>query len=149
MSAQIVARTFKNGSVEFMCRQLKRITYVEDEPDIRAITDLALTTIGGYELDMYENGQDALDNAAKFKPDLILLDVMLPGMDGPEIMRGFSHDAQMKDKPVIFMTARTQASEVEEYLELGAHAVIKKPFDPVTLPNQIADVWKDLQEVSV
>ena len=126
-----------------MSRQLRRITYVEDEPDIRTITEMALETIGGFDLDTYECGFDAVENASKFETDLILLDVMMPGMDGPQVFKAFAETEEMKDKPVIFMTARTQKSEVAEYLALGAKAVIPKPFDPITLSDQIRDVWNE------
>jgi len=67
----------------------------------------------------------------------------MPGMDGPQVFKAFAETEEMKDKPVIFMTARTQKSEVAEYLALGAKAVIPKPFDPITLSDQIRDVWNE------
>jgi len=124
-----------------MTRELKRITYVEDEPDIREVTQIALQTLGGFALNICENGSEAIKKSPGFDPDLILLDVMMPGMDGIETFRRLREHPGLHDTPVIFMTAKAQPHEVKEYLSLGAAGVVNKPFDPMTLSDVIRDIW--------
>jgi two-component system OmpR family response regulator len=83
-----------------------------------------------------------LDKVAGFQPDLILLDVMMPEMDGPTTLKAFRKMPEANEILVIFMTARSQTHEVEEYMELGAIDVIRKPFDPITLCDQIKKIWE-------
>lgn len=121
--------------------ELKRILYVEDEPDIRTITKMALEMMGGFILKTCENGQAAVAGAAAFKPDLILLDVMMPGMDGHDTLQALRNLDGLNDIPAIFMTAKVQTHEVDSLLKEGAIAVISKPFDPMTLVDQIRSAW--------
>jgi CheY-like chemotaxis protein len=114
--------------------------YVEDDPDIRAIAEIALEDVGGFTARLCESGAQALDAAPAFDPELVLLDVMMPGMDGPETLRALRELPGMAQVPVIFMTARLQRSEIEEYRCLGAVGVIPKPFDPMTLAEQISEI---------
>jgi CheY-like chemotaxis protein len=114
--------------------------YVEDDPDIRAIAEIALQDVGGFKARLCESGAQALDAAPAFGPELVLLDVMMPGMDGPETLRALRELPGMAQVPVIFMTARLQRSEIEEYRALGAVGVIPKPFDPMTLAEQISEI---------
>lgn len=123
-------------------RELKKILYVEDEPDIAQIAQLALETIGGFELESCGNGQIALEKGPKYKPDLVLMDVMMPEMDGPTALKKMREMPEFNNIPVIFMTAKVQPSEVAEYKALGAVDVIPKPFDPMTLAEQVQEVWK-------
>ena len=127
-----------------MPRTLKRISYVEDEPDIRAVAELALTIVGGYELNVSEDGEQAIRNIPAFGPDLILLDVMMPGMTGPELFGQIKKIPGISDTPVVFMTAKALKHEVDQYRELGAVGVIPKPFDPMTLPAQVQKFWDAL-----
>ncbi|MBT4700064.1 MAG: response regulator [Rhodospirillaceae bacterium] len=120
---------------------LNKIFLVEDDLDIQEVVLLTLKDLGGYAVEICSSGQEALDKIADFQPDLILLDVMMPEMDGPTTLKGFRTMPEAKDIPVIFMTARSQTHEVAEYLELGAIDVIRKPFDPVTLCDQIEQIW--------
>ncbi|MBK6693101.1 MAG: response regulator [Myxococcales bacterium] len=122
-------------------RALTRVLYAEDEPDIREVALLALVDVGGLEVVACENGLDALRKVADFAPDLILLDVMMPDMDGPTTMKHLREREETKTTPVIFMTAKVQAHEAAEYQALGAAGVIPKPFDPMTLADQIREVW--------
>ncbi|MYM57436.1 response regulator [Thalassovita mangrovi] len=124
-----------------MARELKRIAYVEDEPDIRAVVELVLTTLGGVELDVSTDGAEALRRIPAFGPDLILLDVMMPGMHGPEVFRRLREMPGCAVIPVVFMTAKAQRQECDSYLDLGAAAVIPKPFDPMTLYDQLCRIW--------
>ncbi|MDO3383788.1 response regulator [Gilvimarinus algae] len=122
--------------------QLQCILYVEDEPDIRAIAELALETVGGYTLVSCSGGHEALEAAQRQQPDLLLLDVMMPEMDGPETLRRLREIPHMREVPAVFMTAKVQPQEVEEYRNLGAVDVIAKPFDPLTLADQIYHIWQ-------
>jgi CheY-like chemotaxis protein len=120
---------------------LGRILCIEDEPDIQVIARLALETVGGFKLKLCNSGTEALECAAAFRPDLILLDVMMPGMDGPATLRALRELPGMVAVPVIFMTAKTQGREVESYLDQGALGVITKPFDPMHLARDVRDIW--------
>jgi len=120
---------------------LKRICYVEDEPDIRAVAEFALIQLGGFTVQLCESGQRAIDNAPAFKPDLILLDVMMPGLDGIETFARLKEIPAIEATPIVFMTAKAMQDEVERYLSLGAAGVISKPFDPLTLPAQLREIW--------
>lgn len=120
---------------------LERILYVEDEPDIRTIAEMALTRIGGYSVQLCESGPDAIARAPAFAPQLILLDVMMPGMDGVETLAHLRMLPEMRETPVVFMTAKAQRHEADHYRALGAVGVVPKPFDPVTLSQAIADIW--------
>ena len=120
---------------------LTKILCVEDEPDIQAIAKLALETVGGFTIETCSSGREALLKAPEFGPDLILLDVMMPGMDGPETLQALRALPGFETTPVIFMTAKAMASEIQKYKELGALDVIPKPFDPMTLSDQIKAIW--------
>ncbi|MDX2271144.1 MAG: response regulator [Cyanobacteriota bacterium] len=120
---------------------LNRILLVEDDPDIQAVAKLALEAVGGFTVNICSSGREALQMAPQFSPDLILLDVMMPGMDGPSTLKALRELATFPTVPVIFMTAKVQTHEVEGYKQLGAMDVISKPFDPMTLSSQINDIW--------
>lgn len=122
-------------------RQLKTILYAEDEDDIRVIAQIALEDIGGFTVHYCPDGNVALETAKHITPDLLLLDVMMPEMDGPTTL---THLRKIKDYsaiPAIFMTAKIQANEIADYKALGAIDVIAKPFDPMTLADSIKKVW--------
>lgn len=122
--------------------ELKRILYVEDEPDIQAVAKIALEAVGGFELKVFSSGEEALANAVSYAPDLLLLDVMMPGMDGPTTLKALKELPELANTPAIFMTAKVQPTEVAEYKALGALDVIAKPFDPMTLSENIKVIWK-------
>lgn len=121
--------------------ELKRILHVEDDRSIQAVARLALETLGGFEVLSCLSGQDALDQVQGFNPDFILLDVMMPGMDGPETLSKLRELVDIEQIPVAFMTAKVQPQEVKQYRQLGAREVIVKPFDPMTLAAQVRDIW--------
>lgn len=125
-----------------MSKQLVRILYVEDDPDIQAIAAMVLETISGFTLATCSSGAEAIACAVDFAPDLMLLDVMMPGMDGPETLKKLREFPALAKTPVIFMTAKVQPREVQGYLELGAIGVIAKPFDPMTLAQELRDIWE-------
>ena len=120
---------------------LSKILYVEDEPDIQEVARMALETFGGYTVETCSSGEEAMEKGPGFNPDLILMDVMMPGMDGPTTLQAMRETAEMKDTPVIFMTAKVMETELERFRELGAADVIPKPFDPVTLADQVKEIW--------
>jgi two-component system OmpR family response regulator len=124
-----------------MSKLLERILYVEDDPDIQQITIMVLETISGFTLSAYSSGREAVSKAIEFNPDLMLLDVMMPGMDGPETLRELRKFPQLANTPAVFMTAKVQPQEVQEYLSMGALAVIAKPYDPMTLANELKTIW--------
>ena len=120
---------------------LNRILYVEDEPDIRFVAQMALQAVGGFTVIACACGQDALNAAPDARADLLLLDVMMPGMDGPSTLKALRESPATANTPVIFMTAKVQAAEVTLYKGLGALEVISKPFDPMELSAQIERIW--------
>lgn len=124
--------------------ELQKILYVEDEEDIRAVAELALESVGGFTLKSCGSGQQALREGPDFDPDLILLDVMMPGMDGPSTLEALMLIPALTDTPVIFMTAKVQSDEVAYYKKLGAVGVIPKPFDPMGLADQIRGIWANI-----
>ncbi len=124
-------------------RALERILLIEDDPDIQVVASLALSGIGGFTVEVCGSAVEALRTAPGFAPDLILLDVMMPGMDGPAALRALRELPATASTPVIFMTAKIQTQEVAHYLNLGSLGVIAKPFDPTTLADRIRDLWKE------
>lgn len=124
-----------------MAEKLSRILYIEDEPDIQAVARLALEMVGGFTLEVCGSGAEALEKAAAFKPQLILSDVMMPGMDGPTTLKKLRELAQTATTPAVFMTAKVQPNEIAQYEELGAVDVIAKPFDPMTLSSKVEEIW--------
>jgi len=119
---------------------MERILYVEDEEDIRSVAQLALESVGGFTLKSCASGEEALREAEAFAPDLILLDVMMPGMDGPSTLRALREIPALADVPVAFMTAKVQPAEIAYFKSLGARKVIAKPFDPMTLAETVRDI---------
>ena len=124
-----------------MTDKLTRILYVEDEPDIQMVARLALEALGGYTVEICSSGEEALQRAPQFQPQLFLLDVMMPGMDGPSTLKMLRALPQFANTPVIFMTAKIQPGEVAGYKKLGAVDVIPKPFDPMILASKVQDIW--------
>ncbi|MDO8299269.1 response regulator [Lacisediminimonas sp.] len=125
-----------------MDQALKRILYVEDDADIQTVARMALELVGGFELEVCSSGDEAIEKIAAFKPQLILLDVMMPGMDGPTTLARLRALPAYSATPVVFMTAKVQQSEIEGYKNLGAVDVIPKPFDPMTLSAQVVEIWE-------
>jgi len=124
-----------------MAEELKRVMLVEDEPDIQVIAKIALETVAGFDLEICSNGQDALERAPIYVPQVLLLDVSMPGMDGPTTLTALRRNADLGELVVIMLTAKIQPSEVERYRSLGANDVIGKPFDPMSLGEQIRSIW--------
>jgi two-component system, OmpR family, response regulator len=125
-----------------MSKTLEKILYVEDDPDIQQIAVMVLETISGFTLAACSSGNEAIERAVAFNPDLMLLDVMMPGIDGPETLRALRKFPELVNTPAVFMTAKVQPQEVQEYLSMGALAVIAKPFDPMTLADELRKIWE-------
>lgn len=121
---------------------LKRVMCVEDDEDIRTVLEFSLGTLGGYEVMCCASGPQALAAAPAFAPDLILLDVMMPLMSGPEVLAALRQTDRLRNVPTVFMTAKAMPEEVESLLVHGATGIIVKPFDPVTLPRDILIYWE-------
>ncbi|MBT4935055.1 MAG: response regulator [Rhodospirillaceae bacterium] len=126
-----------------MSAALDKILHVEDEVDIQEIAKMALEAVGGLNVRTCSDGEEALLVAPEFQPDLFLLDVMMPGMDGPETFQALQKLSGFENTPVIFMTAKVMEAEVARFKEIGALGVIAKPFDPMTLSDQIKALWDD------
>jgi CheY-like chemotaxis protein len=121
---------------------LTRILFVDDEEDIRSVAKLALEAVGGFAVEVYGSGSEAVKRASAFVPDLILLDVMMPGMDGASTLKALRKLPETAGIPVIFLTASVQTHETAHYKEIGAIDVIPKPFDPMTLSDKVIEIWR-------
>jgi CheY-like chemotaxis protein len=122
--------------------QLRTVLLVEDNPDIRDLVEISLAELGGLVVVTASSGREALDVVAHELPDLVLLDYMLPGLDGSQILRILQNTAATAQLPVAFLTAKTQPHEVAEMMSLGAIGVIAKPFSPITLAEQLRTLWR-------
>ena len=120
--------------------KLQRVLVIDDEPDILAVIRITLRARGGFEVELCQSGGEALDVARRFAPDLILLDVMMPGTDGPTTLEALRGDPQTAATPVVFLTAKAMQHETARYLDLGAAAVIAKPFDQRTLAHELEQI---------
>lgn len=114
-----------------------KVLLVDDEPDIRKIAQLSLQAVGGHATVVAASAMEAIQLALAEPPDVIVLDVMMPGTDGPSTLVELRRHERLATVPVVFMTAKVQSSEVAAYLALGAIGVIAKPFDPMTLPAEL------------
>ena len=122
-------------------KKLERILHVEDADDIRKIVEVILVRMGNYTVLQCASGREAEEKAAGFAPDLILLDVIMPGQDGPETLKALRAQEGLQDTPVVFMTAKVQSGEIDMLKGLGAVDVLAKPFDPSSLCAQIEAIW--------
>lgn len=122
--------------------QLKTALYVDDEPDIREIVEMALGLIDNLTVRTCGSGEQALKVMPEFKPDLVLLDVMMPAMDGPTTLSRMRANPSLPLIPVIFVTAKAMPQEIAYFRELGAAGVIAKPFDPMLLGEQVLTLWE-------
>jgi CheY-like chemotaxis protein len=116
---------------------IANVLLVDDDPDIRSIGRLSLESVGGWTVLQAASGAEALDIARRSPPDVILLDVMMPGMDGPATLAALRADPDTARIPVIFITARLQPNDLGHYMSLGVAGVIPKPFDPMRLAGEV------------
>ena len=117
-----------------------RILIIDDEDDIREVAALSLETVAGWDVVVANSGAQGLARAIEFQPEAILLDVMMPGMDGPSTVRELRKNPATASIPVLLLTAKVQSSDQRRFADLGVQAVLFKPFDPMTLSTQIATV---------
>jgi len=125
-------------------RELNRICYVEDDPDIQRIVRMSLERIGKMTVEVVGDSTRAVEAITAFKPDLVMLDWMMPIMDGPAVLRTMREHAELKDLPVVFITAKASQRELDELRAMGAVGAISKPFSPKDLPGQLRAIWQSL-----
>jgi DNA-binding response OmpR family regulator len=123
--------------------ELRTILHVDDDEDILEIARMALEMVDDFDLHQFPSGADALEGLKSLSPQLFLLDVMMPGMSGPELSQKIKAHPDHRDTPTIFMTAKAEDATSKELLEAGALDVITKPFDPMTLGAQIRTIWAE------
>lgn len=125
-------------------RPLLRICYVEDDDDIQRVARLALERVGKMEVSIIGDPTVALDGIRAFQPDLVLLDWMMPVMDGPTLFKRMRETDGLRDMPVVFITAKASQRELDELRAMGAAGVLSKPFSPKDLPEQLRAIWRTL-----
>jgi len=124
-------------------RKLQSVLYVDDDPDICEIVQTALCLIAGLTVHTAGSGERAIELAHELRPDLVLMDVMMPGLDGPSTLQRMRESAPLASIPVIFLTAKVLPAEVARFHQLGAIGVIGKPFDPLAIGNDLCALWKE------
>jgi CheY-like chemotaxis protein len=124
----------------------QHILLVDDEDDIREVAALSLTAVGGWRVTSASDGDSAIAMARAERPDAILLDVMMPDVDGPTTFRRLQEDPHTRDIPVILLTAKAQGADRRRFAELGVAGMLTKPFDPMTLTDQIAAILARREE---
>lgn len=120
--------------------KIQTVLMVDDDPAIRRIAHLSLSRVAKWDVILAESGAQAIEEALKVHPDVILMDVMMPNMDGPTALKHLQERPEFSSTPVIFMTAKVLREEVESYTNMGAAGVITKPFDPLVLPGTIKEI---------
>jgi CheY-like chemotaxis protein len=118
----------------------RRILIIDDEDDIRMVAALSLETVAGWDVIVANSGAQGLQRAAEHMPDAILLDVMMPGMDGPTTFRELRKNPKTARIPVLLLTAKVQGADQRRFADLGVEAVLTKPFDPLTLSDQMSRI---------
>lgn len=123
---------------------LQKICYVEDDEDIQRIVRMSLERVGKMTVDIVGDPTLAIEAMASFKPDLVMLDWMMPKMDGPTLFREMKQHAQTRNLPVVFITAKASSRDLESLMAMGAVGTISKPFSPKDLPEQLREIWAKL-----
>lgn len=123
---------------------LQRILIADDEPDILEISRIALETVGGFEVLVCSSGEMLLERLSGFQPDLIVVDVLMPDMTGPEVFEEIRRRPEFDEVPVIYLTGVIQEEELADLRNTGVADIILKPFDPMTLADRINGVWKGI-----
>jgi len=125
-------------------RPLLRVCYVEDDEDIQKIVRTSLERVGKMTVEVVSDPTMAIERIIAFKPDLAMLDWMMPGMDGPTLLRRMREVEETRLLPVVFITAKASTRELDELRNLGAVGTISKPFSPKDLPEQLKAIWNAL-----
>ncbi|MFC1491859.1 response regulator [Nitrospinota bacterium] len=115
----------------------EKILLIDDEDDIRTVARMSLQSVGGFQVIMANGGEEGVRMAAQESPDLILLDYMMPVLDGPATLKRLKELPECADIPVVFLTAKVQRADLDQIDSLGAAGVLAKPFDPMKLPEQV------------
>jgi CheY-like chemotaxis protein len=123
---------------------LNRICYVEDDEDIQRIVRMSLERIGKMSVEVVSDPMVAIERIIAFKPELVMLDWMMPGMDGPTLFRKMRDTPETRELPVVFITAKASQREQDELKAIGAAGTILKPFSPKDLPDQLRAIWRAL-----
>lgn len=123
---------------------LNRICYVEDDEDIQRIVRMSLERVGKMTVEVVSDPLQAIERIKAFKPELVMLDWMMPGMDGPTLFRAMREVPETRELPVVFITAKASQRELDELRTLGAVGTISKPFSPKDLPEQLRQIWASL-----
>ena len=118
----------------------RRILVIDDEEHIREVTQMSLETIGGWDVTSAASGAEGFATAAAEQPDAVILDVMMPGMDGPSTFARLRVDPDTRAIPVVMLMAKVQASDRRRFADIGVDGVLTKPFDPMTLADEVAEV---------
>ena len=128
-----------------MLGHVRSVLIIDDEDDIREVAALSLEAVAGWTVHTASSGTEGIASAKGLQPDAILMDVMMPGMDGPTTFKLMQQTKGIEHIPVILLTAKVQGIDQRRFSDLGVAAVLFKPFDPLTLSGQIADVlgWKE------
>jgi len=122
--------------------QLEKIMHIEDDESIRMIVEMALVDLADFSLCSCESGFEAIQQIEQFTPDLILLDAMMPAMDGLQTLKELRKKPNAQHTPVVFMTARIQQAEKQQYIDAGAVAVIEKPFEATQLGDELESIYR-------
>jgi len=122
-------------------RDFQSVLYVDDDADICSVVQATLRLVPGLHVQTADSGERAIDLAYELRPDLVLMDVMMPGLDGPSTFKRMRESALLAHIPVIFMTAKVLPAEISQFLQLGAIGVIVKPFDPLKLYSELFALW--------
>jgi CheY-like chemotaxis protein len=125
-------------------RPLNRICYVEDDEDIQRIVRMSLERVGKMTVEVVGDPTMAIEAMASFRPDLVMLDWMMPKMDGPAVFRQMKLRPETQGLPVVFITAKAAQRDLDELTAMGAAGTISKPFSPKDLPDQLREIWKKL-----
>ena len=125
-------------------RPLRKICYVEDDDDIQRVARLSLERLGKMEVSIIGDPTAAIDGILAFQPDLVLLDWMMPVIDGPTLFKRMRETEGLRDMPVVFLTAKASQRELDELRDMGAAGVLSKPFSPKDLPEQLRAIWRTL-----
>ena len=125
---------------------LQRILLADDEPDILEIARIALETVGGFEVSVCSSGKKLLERLSEFEPDLVIVDVLMPDMTGPEVFEEIRKRPEFDEIPVIYLTGVIQEEELDDLHKAGIADVILKPFDPMTLADRVNRIWKGTHE---
>ncbi len=115
----------------------EKILLIDDEDDIRTVAQMSLQSVGGFQVLLASGGEEGIKTATSEKPDLILLDVMMPGLDGPGTLRRLKNDPDTSDITIVFLTAKAQQMDFVNLKDMGAAGVLTKPFDPMKLPEDV------------